>query len=230
MKNWFLFLILALTAFSGCRRASDDVWEDTKTAGRHMQRGVKSLGGKQGDSRAVLCREDFMAFDMDEMEFVPMEDMQAPDQYTSGEFVATQPRETPGDPNSSLPSIEAFRDPSFDPNLAHLFRTVHFGYNTSLVQDQRDLTTLKNIAYYLQNNPHTYVFISGHCDERGADAYNLALGSRRSNSVRNLLIQEGVNPNNIFAISYGKERPIVFEHHEEAWAQNRRAEFRIYQR
>jgi peptidoglycan-associated lipoprotein len=56
----------------------------------------------------------------------------------------------------------------------------------------------------------------------------LALGSRRANSIRNALIKEGVNPDNVFTISYGKERPIAFENNEEGWSLNRRAEFKLY--
>ena len=48
--------------------------------------------------------------------------------------------------------------------------------------------------------------------------------------IRNQLITDGINPDHIFTISYGKERPLIMEHHEEAWAQNRRAEFKVYQR
>lgn len=82
----------------------------------------------------------------------------------------------------------------------------------------------------MRSHPNTYVFVEGHCDERGPEAYNLSLGAKRGNAVRNLLINEGVDPDHIFTISYGKERPLVFEHHEEAWAQNRRAEFKVYNR
>lgn len=70
--------------------------------------------------------------------------------------------------------------------------------------------------------------MEGHCDERGPEAYNLALGSRRAHAVRNMLLQQGVHPDQVFTISYGKERPLVMEHHDEGWAQNRRAEFKIY--
>ncbi len=79
-------------------------------------------------------------------------------------------------------------------------------------------------------HPNIYIFIEGHTDERGPQAYNLALGSRRANTVRNLLINEGVDPDRLFTISYGKERPVILERHEEGWAKNRRGEFKIYER
>lgn len=230
MRKFFLFFIasISIISFTSCSRSGDDVWEDTKTAGRYLQRGVKSLYGEGvWDSRAVNSKEDFMPFDnyISDLEYVPLEE-----NLSSEAMAIPQPKETPGDPYSSLPGIEAFRDPALDPNLSPIFRNIHFDYNSSLVTDQQDMTTIKNIAFYMRQYPQTYVFVAGHCDERGPAAYNLALGSRRSNSVRNLLISEGVHPDNIFTISYGKERPIFFEHNEESWAQNRRAEFKVYQR
>lgn len=232
MRASFLFLTLStlVLSLSSCARNSDDVWEDTKTAGRYMKRGVKSLyGDYEWDSRAINSREEFMPFEdySSDMEYVPLEDMESNSQPAA---LAPQPAETPGDPGSSIPGIEAFRDPSLDPKLAPIFRTIHFDYNSQLITSNNDINTIKNVAYYMQQHPNTYVFVAGHCDERGPEAYNLALGSRRSNSVRNLLISEGVNPDNIFTISYGKEKPLFYEHNEEAWSQNRRAEFKVYQR
>ncbi|MFI5344134.1 MAG: OmpA family protein, partial [Chlamydiales bacterium] len=110
------------------------------------------------------------------------------------------------------------------------FRTIYFEYDSSLVKGQANLQTIHRIADYLRSHPNVYVFIEGHTDERGPQAYNLALGSRRANEVRNLLLSEGVNPNNLFTISYGKERPLIMENHEEGWSKNRRAEFKVYVR
>lgn len=229
----FLFIIVLFAGtFTGCHRSGDEIWDDTQTAQRHMYRGVKSLGGKHGDSRAVSCREEFMPQDfyLSESEYIPLQDMQNSSEMMLGDFNAPQAKQVPGDPNSPLPGIDAFRDPSFDPQLAGTFRTIHFDYNSNLVQSDEDLATIRNAARFLSRHPNTYVFVAGHCDERGPDAYNLALGAKRANSVRNLLVNDGANPDQIFTISYGKERPLVLEHHEEAWAKNRRAEFRIYQK
>lgn len=237
MKTLKLIQLLAICTFlAGCQRSSYDVWEDTKTCGRHINRGVGSLGGKQGDSRAVCNRNDF--YTPDEVsfsapvaqDFVPLADYSSPGPMAMMETVAPQPRETPGDPGSTLPGIEAFQDPSTNPQLASVFRNVHFDYNKYLIQGNENSETVHNVANYMKAHPQTYIFVEGHCDERGAEAFNQALGSRRANAVRNVLIGEGVNPDHIFTISYGKERPLVHDHHEEAWAQNRRAEFKIYQR
>ena len=70
------------------------------------------------------------------------------------------------------------------------------------------------------------VTIEGHCDERGTNEYNLALGDRRAQSAKNYLINLGVDPTSMDTISYGEERPACMQHDESCWWQNRRAEFR----
>lgn len=241
-----LQLLLLGLSTAACYRNSGEVWEDSKSAGRHMSRGMRTLGGKHGDSRAVQCRDDFMpgADDVYYIEdnsvamnnaqpmgdFIPLSDQPYNDQIAMGDYVSRQPRETPGDPGSSIPGISAFQDPSTNPAWASVFRNVNFDLNSNLVKGQEHLDTCYRVANYLKSHPNTYVFIEGHCDERGPEAYNLSLGSRRSNAVRNVLIDQGVNPDNVFSISYGKERPLFHDHNEEAWAQNRRAEFKIYER
>ena len=66
------------------------------------------------------------------------------------------------------------------------------------------------------------VTVEGHCDERGTREYNLALGARRANSVKNYLVSEGIDPSRITTISYGKERPVDPRSTEAAWRVNRR--------
>lgn len=232
----FIFAFMFLALLTGCRRDGGEIWEDTKSASRHVNRGMRSLAGKHGDSRAVRSKQDF--YPVQECyqqeycgeDFIPLPDYQRQDEMAVGSYVAPQPREAPGDPGSSIPGIDAFIDPATNPDFSRVFKTVHFEYNSSLIKDPNEVQILHNIAMYLKSHPNVYIFAEGHCDERGAQAFNLALGSRRSNGVRNQLIQEGVSPDQIFTISYGKERPCVLEHHEEAWAANRRVEFRVYRR
>ena len=78
-------------------------------------------------------------------------------------------------------------------------------------------------AAYLMQYPNVTVTIEGHCDERGTREYNLALGERRANSVRNYLESRGVAATRMTTISWGKERPAAPGSSEDAWAQNRRA-------
>jgi len=76
-------------------------------------------------------------------------------------------------------------------------------------------------ADWLRRYPNVNVTIEGHCDERGTREYNLALGERRAQAVKNVLVASGIPASRISTISYGKERPIVVGSNEEAWAQNR---------
>lgn len=223
-------LMLALVAFTGCSRNANTVWDDTRSAGRHMNRGFRSLGGKHGSSRQVGSRNEFMPCqDAYAGEFVPLAD--DPNRsVVSGDMVAAPPRESPGDPGSSIPGISAFKDPSMNPEWARTFHNIHFDYNSSLIKGPENLNTIRDVSNYMRQHPNLYIFVEGHCDERGPEAYNLALGSHRSNAVRNMLISEGVNSDNIFTISYGKERPLVFGNGDESWRQNRRAEFKIFVR
>jgi peptidoglycan-associated lipoprotein len=76
---------------------------------------------------------------------------------------------------------------------------------------------------WLKKHDEVNVVVQGYCDERGTREYNLALGERRANAVKQYLISKGVAANRISVISYGKERPAVLGNNEAAWAQNRRA-------
>lgn len=99
--------------------------------------------------------------------------------------------------------------------------TVHFALNQYNIQDN-DKTTLNKQAAWLARYPSVRLTIEGHCDERGTREYNLALGARRANAVKEYLVAQGVSPARLETISYGKERPICTESNEECWAQNRR--------
>ena len=83
--------------------------------------------------------------------------------------------------------------------------------------------TLESQANWLKSTPGFQIIIEGHCDERGTREYNLALGERRANSVKEFLISLGVEPGRVTTISYGKERPSAEGSTSESWAENRRA-------
>ena len=87
-------------------------------------------------------------------------------------------------------------------------------------------TLVKN-AEWLRMNHDVTITIEGHCDERGTNAYNLALGDRRSETVKTFLVDLGIDRSRLATVSYGEEKPSVPGHGEEAWAQNRRAHFLI---
>ena len=84
---------------------------------------------------------------------------------------------------------------------------------------------LKTNANWLEAKAGRKVIIEGHCDERGTNEYNLALGERRANSAKDYIVNLGVEPARLKTVSYGEEKPFAQGHSEEAWAQNRRAHF-----
>jgi peptidoglycan-associated lipoprotein len=100
--------------------------------------------------------------------------------------------------------------------------TVHFDYDRYQLREQ-DRSILQRQAVWLQKYPQVRVSIEGHCDERGTREYNLALGARRANAVKEYLVSLGVSSGRVETISYGKERPICTESNEGCYAQNRRA-------
>lgn len=101
---------------------------------------------------------------------------------------------------------------------------IHFAYNDYTVTSQ-DGEILKTNAKWLQDNPNTRVQIEGHCDERGSEEYNIALGARRAQAAKDYLVTLGIPAGRVSTISYGKELPLCTEHTEDCWAQNRRAHF-----
>lgn len=86
---------------------------------------------------------------------------------------------------------------------------------------------LKEKAAWLTRNPSYAVLIEGHCDERGTNEYNLALGERRAQAAKKFLMSQGIAGDRISTISYGEERPADPGHNEAAWAKNRRDEFKL---
>jgi peptidoglycan-associated lipoprotein len=103
---------------------------------------------------------------------------------------------------------------------------IHFDFDKSVLRPD-DQATLDQKVAILTANPDLRIRISGHCDERGSDEYNLALGNRRANAARNYLVSHGIDASRIETASFGEERPVAMGHDEDSWAQNRRDEFEI---
>lgn len=101
---------------------------------------------------------------------------------------------------------------------------IYFAFDSATL-DPTAQEVLANKAEYMRANPGIDVTIEGHCDERGTDAYNLALGERRANAAKEYLVNLGINGGRLSTISYGEERPLDYGHNEEAWAKNRRDQF-----
>jgi peptidoglycan-associated lipoprotein len=152
----------------------------------------------------------------------------------SKQTVELEPETIPAPPPEpvSQPPVVTPRPPVVNPadllpkKPALVLHTVYFDFDQSVLTEQAT-TTLSENAEMLQIYPEINIRIEGHCDERGTVEYNLALGQRRALSVRNYLVNYGLNPGRMTVISYGKERPVYSRHNSAAWAKNRRAEFVI---
>ena len=99
--------------------------------------------------------------------------------------------------------------------------TVHFALNQYNIEEN-DKATLSKQAAWLTRYPSVRLTVEGHADERGTREYNLALGARRANAVKEFLVAQGVAAGRLETVSYGKERPICTESNEDCWSQNRR--------
>ena len=103
---------------------------------------------------------------------------------------------------------------------------VHFDFDKAVIRSG-DVKILDASAGWLKANPEQLLLIEGHCDERGTNEYNLALGERRAKAAMSYLVSRGVQASRITLISYGKERPLCTEKAERCWAQNRRDHFLV---
>jgi len=99
---------------------------------------------------------------------------------------------------------------------------IYFKYDSSKL-DEEAQELLQDQVLWLKQYSNVSVIIEGHCDERGTREYNLALGEKRAQSVKNYLISLGISSDRVSTISYGKERPAVVGSNDGAWAQNRRS-------
>jgi peptidoglycan-associated lipoprotein len=107
-------------------------------------------------------------------------------------------------------------------------QTVYFDYDSSNLRPDQ-MVALDANAEYMRMNGTCSVEIQGHCDERGTPEYNLSLGERRALSVRNYLIGQGIDAGRLYTVSFGEEMPATVGSGEDAFSQNRRAEFWIVQ-
>ncbi len=104
------------------------------------------------------------------------------------------------------------------------FRTIYFAFDKSELRPAAK-SDLKFNAEVMRQHRSARLLVEGHCDERGTNEYNLALGERRARAARSYLVDLGVPASRITTASYGEERPVVMGHNEQAWAKNRRDEF-----
>ncbi len=116
-------------------------------------------------------------------------------------------------------------DEAMAAEAAKNFTPIHFAFDSSAIDDSYH-GQIVNMSEFLKNGSAT-VQIAGHTDARGTTQYNLALGSRRADAVKGMMVQMGVAESKITTVSYGKEQPVDTGSNEEAWKKNRRAEFQL---
>lgn len=114
-----------------------------------------------------------------------------------------------------------------DPNSVLSERVVYFAYDSNVVGDEYT-EMVKHHGKYLSFNAGASIRLEGHADERGTREYNVALGERRAEAVKQLMLYEGAGSNQISIVSYGEEKPVAFGHDDESMRQNRRVEL-VYQ-
>lgn len=105
-------------------------------------------------------------------------------------------------------------------------KDIHFNFDQYGL-DSNSKKVLEKNATYLKSKPDLRVEIQGHCDERGTNNYNIALGERRAHSTKKYLVAQGVNSHQVNIISYGEEKPFCSDSNENCWHQNRRAHFMV---
>ncbi|HSJ09177.1 MAG TPA: peptidoglycan-associated lipoprotein Pal [Longimicrobiales bacterium] len=138
----------------------------------------------------------------------------------------TAPPSQPATPPATAPSNgDAEREAERRRMLSVLEQVVHFDYDEATIRsDAQEQLGAK--AQILRANPQVRIRIEGHADERGSLEYNLALGMRRANAVRDYLTGFGIDASRFEMVSFGEDRPMAQGSNDSAWAQNRRAEFR----
>lgn len=106
------------------------------------------------------------------------------------------------------------------------FAPVYFAFDSSAVESTYH-AELQQLAEQLKGKANAKVQVEGNCDERGSNQYNLALGARRAEAVKAMLVQMGASDSSVTTISYGKEKPVAEGHTEDDWQKNRRADFKF---
>lgn len=122
--------------------------------------------------------------------------------------------------------LAAEKEAGFRRAAAESLQDIHFDYDKSEVKPE-DRHKLQMISEFLRAYPAVKIEIQGHCDERGTNEYNLALGNKRASTTMHFLVALGSPEHKFILISYGKEKPLCTEGNEACWGQNRRAHFEL---
>ena len=218
------FTPLVFFVLASCTSTVYDAWEETKMATKsYAKQGLAYLGLLEEESRIVATSQEI--YQSREEEFVPLRDQDLSSQYMDESY--SQPKEAKNSVKKGPIASEQFSKPST--TLASIFSTVYFNTDEHVLSQKEYYQVINRIASYMKKNPHVYLSVEGHCDQRASEAYNLALGTRRAQFIRSLLVKAGVEQDLIHTVSFGKERPVSKGNTKESLAKNRRVEFKIFQ-
>ncbi|HPB31160.1 MAG TPA: peptidoglycan-associated lipoprotein Pal [Candidatus Sumerlaeota bacterium] len=202
-RSWFkaLLLIAALGLFaSGCSKAPKNHWWQFWRKGKPASASI--YPGETGLPSAPSDLDSTRSGNVD--------------------VVSLDPN---ADPSLGVPTADPMRMEASQ-YISEL-QNVYFDFDSSALSPDA-MATLDGNFQWLQSHAGLHVLIEGHCDDRGTVEYNLNLGQRRADAVREYLTLKGLDPSTLHTISYGEERPLVEGTDESAWAQNRRAQFLVY--
>ena len=215
-----LCLCASLLFITSCEKNKSGTWDDNNST---ASKSDANSWINESDLQSADGKDSFAFADE---EFMPLRDDDLKTLSFNEGF--PQPKFGPGEAGSGIPGLQHFREPAGI--LSEIFRNVYFNTDEHVIRGKENLTLIYKMSAYLKEHPNTYIEVQGHCDERGLEEYNQALGIRRAQHVRTLLIQHGVDLNQIHTTSFGKEQPVALGHTPQDWAQNRRAHFKIYEK
>lgn len=203
-----LFLLLSGLFFSGCSQTPRNHWWQF---------------WRPKEEAPVIWPQDTK--DPDDAPLpAPPEPSQEEETTGDVEPIPWEGEETGQDVTGSIPAPQEVREPS---EPVSELQTVHFAFDSAELDEQSKAVLDQNYEW-MKNHPGYHFLIEGHCDERGTVEYNLNLGQRRADAVREYLIKKGLVAETLHTISYGEERPLVEGDGKEAWSKNRRVQFLIY--
>jgi len=226
MNNFFLTIVIlgtiCITIFGGCATKTIN----TKNVNQEMEKSKNepTLEKKSAKEEAI---------DPPIQKSFP--DKKLPSYFVEESLTAEDNMET----QKVTPSKEKF-NPFFDPNYndsvkkdtnknfisSEKLNDVYFSFDQYSIDESAKKILSKN-AEWLKYNPSLKVQLAGHCDERGTNNYNIALGEKRALYVKKQLAFLGISENRLFPISYGEEQPTCWEGEEKCWSKNRRVQFLI---
>lgn len=200
------------------------LYEESKLAARYVSDKGNELLGRSNESKMIESQDEFLQEANEE--YIPLQEADLHSSMNE-QFCLAQPKDLTPSEQSSATSIsyKNFRPPS--PLQKKIFKNIQFNTDSYSVNNDQEEKKLEQIVKYLKTHKNTYLFIEGHCDQRGDGKYNLALGTKRANSIRSHLIKKGIHPKFIYTVSYGKDKLLNPANTPAAWAENRRSSFKL---